>query len=186
MAKQIDDEQVFEAVLETLIENGYSGSTTKKIAQKAGINEVTLFRKYGSKGKLVASAVTYERLKIDDSKIQYSGDLKRDLTQMVKSYSKISIHQSKLFPLIVSEMVRYPELKETMKTPHEIVQMFGKIISLYQANGELKNGVPILMVLNLLGPIIVHTMLNSANPELNLPPLDVDEHIERFLYGNTA
>ena len=184
MAKQIDDEQVYEAVLETLIENGYAGSTTKKIAKKAGINEVTLFRKYGTKGELVALAIAYERLKMDDQLIQYSGDLQADLTLIVRSYSKVSVHQSRLFPLIVSEMVRYPELRETMKVPHEIVQMFAQIIGRYQADGLLRDGPPMLMVMNLLGPIIVHTMLSAANPELNLPPMDLDEHIERFLHGN--
>ncbi|MEM8859578.1 MAG: TetR/AcrR family transcriptional regulator [Chloroflexota bacterium] len=184
MAKQIKDEQVYESVLETLIENGYSGSTTKKIAQKAGMNEVTLFRKYGSKGELVAAAIRYERLKMDDTKIQYTGDLRADLLLIVQSYLKVSVHQSKLFPLIVSEMFRYPELRDAMKVPHEIVQMFAVIISRYQTDGSLKDGEPILLVMNLLGPIIVHTMLNTANPDLQLPPIDIEQHIDRFLTGN--
>jgi len=184
MAKQINDEEVYEAVLQTLVENGYGGATTKLIAKKAGINEVTLFRKYGSKGELVAAAVAYERYKMDDTKIQYTGDLKQDLLSIVNGYFDVSAHQSKLFPLIVSEMVRYPELRETMKAPHSIILMFAQILGRYQQDGALKAGDPVLLVMRLLGPIIVNTMLRTANPELELPMIDLEKHIESFLYGN--
>ena len=184
MAKQIKDERVFEAVLETLVENGYAGSTTKLIAQKAGINEVTLFRKYGSKGELVAAAIAHERFKFDDSSIRYSGDLEADLTAIVQAYLDVSLHQAKLFPLIVSEMVRYPELRETMKAPHSVIVMFGEIMARYQQDGLLKEGDPVLAVTQLLGPIIVNTMLRSANPELDMPPIELDELVDRYLNGN--
>lgn len=183
MAKQIQDEEVFEAVLQTLVENGYGGAKTKLIAKKAGINEVTLFRKYGSKGELVVAAIAYERFKMDDSNIQYTGNLRADLLSILNGYFNVSAHQSKLFPLIVSEMARYPELRETMKAPHSIVIMFGEIIARYQQDGALKAGNPILIVTSLLGPVIVNTMLRAANPDLNLPLIDLELHVESFLHG---
>lgn len=185
MAKQIDDEQVYEAVLLTLLENGYAGSTTKRIAKKAGMNEVTLFRKYGSKSELVAAAVAHQRFKFDHSPVEYTGDAAADLAKMVSFHSGVTAaHAGQLFPLIMSEMVRYPELRETMRVPHEQIRAFGAIIAKYQADGVIRAGDPVLMVTTLLGPAIVNNMLRSANPELEMPPLDIADLVDRFLNGN--
>ncbi len=187
MAKQINDEEVYEAVLFTLLENGYAGSTTKRIAQKAGMNEVTLFRKYGSKSELVAMAVAHLRFKFDHSPVEYTGDVKADLAKIVNSHSGVTAaHAGRLFPLIMAEMVRYPELRETMRVPHEQIKLFGGIIARYQADGVIRAGDPVLMVTTLLGPAIVNNMLRSANPELEMPPLNVPDLVDRFLNGNLA
>lgn len=45
-------EKLLEATLKLISEKGYLGTTTKEIAQEAGVTEVTLFRHFGSKEKL--------------------------------------------------------------------------------------------------------------------------------------
>ena len=49
MPKQIDEQKIYQTVIEMLIEYGYDGATTKEIATAASVNEATLFRKYGNK-----------------------------------------------------------------------------------------------------------------------------------------
>lgn len=73
MAKQIDDEQVYAATIELLLAKGYAGATTKMIARKAHVNEVTLFRKYGSKAQLVAAALAHERDQMAVDSVDYTG-----------------------------------------------------------------------------------------------------------------
>lgn len=46
------NEKLLEATLKLISEKGYLGTTTKEIAQEAGVTEVTLFRHFGSKEKL--------------------------------------------------------------------------------------------------------------------------------------
>lgn len=46
-------EKILEAARETFIKKGYKGATTRKIAQKAGVSEVTLFRKFKTKSSLL-------------------------------------------------------------------------------------------------------------------------------------
>ncbi len=53
MPKVIADMQIFQAVMEIIAARGYAGATTRQIAEAAGVSEVTLFRKYGSKAELV-------------------------------------------------------------------------------------------------------------------------------------
>jgi AcrR family transcriptional regulator len=50
------DETILDAALAVLAREGYGGATTKKIADEAGINEVTLFRKFKSKENLIKEA----------------------------------------------------------------------------------------------------------------------------------
>ena len=50
------DENILDAALAVLAREGYGGATTRKIAEEAGINEVTLFRKFKSKEKLIKDA----------------------------------------------------------------------------------------------------------------------------------
>ena len=38
-------------------ESGFRGATTRRIADEAGVNEVTLFRLFGSKSALIAEAL---------------------------------------------------------------------------------------------------------------------------------
>ncbi|MEM7334630.1 MAG: helix-turn-helix domain-containing protein, partial [Chloroflexota bacterium] len=76
MPKVVDQTQIFNAVIELLIKKGYAGTTTKEIAQVAGINEVTLFRRYHSKAQLVIQAVeNLANHEMMGDSIQFTGDL---------------------------------------------------------------------------------------------------------------
>src|SRR5688572_16199895 len=49
--------KILDAALRVFAETGYRGATTRRIAQEADVNEVTLFRHYGSKDDLIRAAV---------------------------------------------------------------------------------------------------------------------------------
>lgn len=46
-------DKILEAAMVIFAENGYNGATTKKIAEEAGVNEITIFRKFKSKENLL-------------------------------------------------------------------------------------------------------------------------------------
>lgn len=50
-------EQLLQAALKVYSTSGVRGATTKRIAQEAGVNEVTLFRQFGSKEALLQEAL---------------------------------------------------------------------------------------------------------------------------------
>ena len=53
----ISRERLLEAAVRVYGELGFRGATTRRIAQEAGVNEVTLFRIFGSKAALIAEAL---------------------------------------------------------------------------------------------------------------------------------
>lgn len=53
---QSTSEKLLLAAIELMSEKGYDGTTTKEIARSAGVNELTLFRHFGTKQKLIEAA----------------------------------------------------------------------------------------------------------------------------------
>jgi AcrR family transcriptional regulator len=51
--------RILEAALRVFAETGYRGATTRRIAQEADVNEVTLFRHFGSKEELIRAALQH-------------------------------------------------------------------------------------------------------------------------------
>src|SRR5437867_11834161 len=50
-------DKILRAATELYAETGFRGTTTRQIAQRAGVNEVTLFRQFGSKTALFSEAI---------------------------------------------------------------------------------------------------------------------------------
>ena len=50
-------ERILSAAAQLYSETGFRGATTRRIAERAGVNEVTLFRQFGSKTHLLQEAI---------------------------------------------------------------------------------------------------------------------------------
>jgi AcrR family transcriptional regulator len=50
--------EILSAAARVYAQHGFRGSTTKRIAQEAGVNEVTIFRHFGSKDRLLEEAIS--------------------------------------------------------------------------------------------------------------------------------
>lgn len=53
-------EKILKAAAAAFAEVGFRGATTRRIAQMAGVNEITLFRHFGSKERLLHEAIACE------------------------------------------------------------------------------------------------------------------------------
>ena len=49
--------RILQAAAHVYAQHGYRGATTRRIAEEAGVNEITVFRHFGNKSALLASAV---------------------------------------------------------------------------------------------------------------------------------
>ncbi len=54
-------DRITHAAAEIFAEAGYRGATTRRIAERAGVNEVTIFRHFGSKRELIQEAIRAAR-----------------------------------------------------------------------------------------------------------------------------
>lgn len=60
------EEKIIKATFDILENEGLAKTTTKKIAAEAGVNEVTIFRKFGNKNNLIEAAKEHYLKKFND------------------------------------------------------------------------------------------------------------------------
>jgi AcrR family transcriptional regulator len=68
---------VLDATLDELVEHGYAAMTIQSIADRAGVNKTSLYRRWGSKGALLADALLASSSPPIDP--PDTGDVRRDL-----------------------------------------------------------------------------------------------------------
>lgn len=104
-------EKIIDAAMHLIMERGYSLTTTKDIASKAGINECTIFRKFKGKKDIILSAIKLPEWNPDLKKedfAAYTGDLETDLIAFSFTYmEKVTDKMVK-----ISIGLRTPELFE--------------------------------------------------------------------------
>jgi AcrR family transcriptional regulator len=74
-------EQLLSAALRVVAEQGWRGATTRRIAEAAGVNEVTLFRHFGSKDTLIREAMCWNAARAPVPLLpEEPGDARAELT----------------------------------------------------------------------------------------------------------
>ena len=184
MPKTVTDAQIYKAALQTVIEKGYTGATTKQIALAADINEVTLFRKYGTKAELVKQAINNMVEQMDfQFTARYTGDVAADLQRIVEMYQGSAQTSGRFFYTVLLEIPRNQELAEIINTPFGLIQNIGELLARYQAEGVLKQEHPLHAVAGLLGPLIAMNIIHNATDKKLLPSPDLERHVAFFLNG---
>ncbi len=184
MPKIVTDEAVFRATVQTVIERGYTGATTKQIAEAADVSEVTLFRKYGSKAELVRQAIATLTDAVDfTTAAEYTGDVTADLLRVVQSYQAVAEENGQFMYVLFTEIPRHPELAGLVGRPLGMMNTVGRLMARYQAEGILRQEHPLHAVAALLGPLMVMNMMREVRPDMAPPPLDLAAHVAGFVNG---
>ena len=187
MPKIINDEQIYKAAMQIILERGYTGATTKQIAEAADISEVTLFRKYGSKAELTRQAIISITGQLDfESAARYTGDVGVDLLRVVELYQGTAEKNGQFIYTIMSDIGRNPELAEAISKPLSMMRTIGELLARYQDEGVLKVEPPMHALAGLLGPLIATNMIGNAVGESVMPPPDLANHVAVFLNGRIA
>src|SRR5882724_5411671 len=109
-------QRLLDAAFRVCSERGLHGATTREIAEVADVNEVTLFRHFGNKEKLIAAL--FQRAVTDqiESLIQSfnesepdANDLQRDLTRYARRYNELLMTNEALIRTLIGEARRHPE-----------------------------------------------------------------------------
>ena len=184
MPKIIENETIYRAAMQAVMERGYAGATTKQIAEAARISEVTLFRKYDNKAQLIKQAIAEMARQFDfEAASRYTGNVADDLLRVVQTYQDSADKHGQFFYMMLSEIPRHPELGDLLDTPFDMVNHIGELLGRYQAEGVLKQEHPLHAVAGLLGPVISTNMIRNARADSPLPPNDLETHVTHFLNG---
>lgn len=104
--------KILKASLELFSKKGYEPTTTKSIAEKADVNESTIFRHFDSKKNLFHVCIQ-EGLDVEEELIDVglepSDDLKEDLTEIGMKMGENMIDKSNLKKIMLMETKEHPE-----------------------------------------------------------------------------
>ena len=183
MPKVIDEKKIFKTVIEMLVSHGYEGATTKEIAKIAGVNEATLFRKYGSKAKLFENAINHQLSDTPLNRLAYTGNLEADLLSIVDAYLETNASHGEILPALLAALPRHLELRGAFSTAWGNIQGIVKIIQKHQSDGLLKEEEPFLCLNALLGPLMTDQMFRRAKLDIPFPKIDTKNYVKMFLAG---
>src|SRR5699024_9318075 len=107
MMKEDTRDRIIRAAIELVDEQGYKDATTRAIAERAEVNEVTLFRHFGNKQGILDTAIEKYSFfdKIENMKqhdIQW--DLEKDLKMLAKKYQEIVASKKEM--ILISKIGR--------------------------------------------------------------------------------
>ena len=184
MPKVIADIQIFQAVMQIIAERGYAGATTRQIAETAGVSEMTLFRKYGSKVELVKLAISslVEQTGFELA-TEYTGNIRADLLRVLRAYQETVIVHERFFFALFAEFSHTPELTDSFSQPLGLFQAIGKLLLRYQTEGMLRPENPLHSAASLLGPLLYFSMIEHSVGGPTMPPMEIETVIDNFLDG---
>lgn len=106
--------RILQAALRLFGQRGYAGTTTRALAAEAGVNEVTLFRHFGSKKNLLLAAVElFNQAGMAGSlEQQLSGDYARDIDHIAQRQAHESAEAFEMLRLLLCEAGQVPEVLE--------------------------------------------------------------------------
>ena len=182
---QETEERILDATIELLDKVGWKGATTKRIAAEAGVNEVTLFRKFRSKELLLKAAKKRNAnnflkeldllFKMDDS-----CDIRMYLIRIWKNASKMINKRINLIRISMEEVRGIPfEEKVLPKISKMIIDHLANYFKKQIDKGLIRNINPEIAALNIFSIVF---QIDIVWKIYDQKPTVVDECImENFL-----
>lgn len=164
---------------------GFSGMTTRQIAQEAGVNEVTLFRRFKNKSGIINAAFQREAATVIAKVGAYTGDLEADLLRIVETYIELARNRSFLTPIILMEMPGNPDLREAAVHPLQAQLVMTGILERYQQEGRLKHEPLMASFSALIGPMFFALFAGNIYPDI-FDEFDAHAFVQNFLHGRSV
>lgn len=178
-------DKIIDATIELVSERGYKGATTKKIAEKADVNEVTLFRHFGNK-KGIVEAIVQKYAFVDllentlEEKIVW--DVEKDLKMLVREYQHLLDQKKAIILLSLKEAGKFAELDALLKkVPQKYTDILMNYFGAMIQKGKIKKIDPYVVATNFVfinfGYFLIKNRIHPVSGEFSL-----DEFIENNIH----
>jgi AcrR family transcriptional regulator len=173
-------DKLLDATAQVFAKLGYLGCTTRRVAQEAGVNEVTLFRHFGSKDALIREALAHvERTTVTALPAEPKDPAGELLAWAQQVYANLSA-QRVLIRRVLGETVERPEISpvvcegaqgEHHCLRHYLDEVRRRGMTDVEFNAE---GVSSM----LLGALFADAMMRDMMP----PSLSVDDMVRTYVH----
>jgi AcrR family transcriptional regulator len=171
----VKDEEVLKAAMKTIVREGYDGATTKLIADEAGINEVTLFRKFHSKENILQAVIMQQRdnaLQALTSAFLSRGVHEDDkgnapriattLTELGDRLIEFMKTRMDLMILLISEGRRKPSVAKVISSiPQDMIVQLRKLFEEQMRLKKIRDVDPQLAAVTFLGFLFYYSLMKE-------------------------
>jgi AcrR family transcriptional regulator len=154
-------DRLLEVAARVYAEAGYHGTTTRRIADEAGLNEVTLFRQFGSKDALLREAIEQADRHSRASLNADASDPIPELHRWARTCIHRFYHHQKLIRQILGDTVQRPEIAPRIcEDPSDEMTQLVAFLTVLENRGILYAGDA--MILQGGAAMLVHSLLSNA------------------------
>lgn len=186
-------ERILDATARLFAERGYAGTSTRAVAEGAGVNEVTVFRRFGTKAGLLSAL----RARIADEGATFTlesaphrDDVRATLTALARAEIAAALRHGGLTVRLAVEARSIPEVADQIGAgAGQNLAGCARYLADRQAAGDLRDDVPAALLAEaffaLTSSFVMSRLLRGAPTPSSGPDLDglVGQLVGLFLAG---
>jgi AcrR family transcriptional regulator len=165
-------EQILAAAARLYAEHGFRGTTTRAIAEAAGVNEVTLFRIFGSKETLIVEAMRAHSVPVHAGTLpEVPMDPEQELAAWATQTRKVLVSMRSMLRQAMSDAEQNPEMQRcTSRGADATVESLRRYLDRLRDDGFLSADAPTHAAGSmLLGALYHDAMAREFMPHLFIP-----------------
>jgi AcrR family transcriptional regulator len=175
-------DSLLEVTARLYAEHGWRGTTTRRIAEAAGVNEVTIFRRFGSKEALLMESIEAASRDSDAYPLPDAPtDLMAELTAWARTHHKLISEKQGIIRTSLAEWEERPELAPV--ACHGAMAAFADVVRYLRVARERQligpEGSIEAASMMLLNTLFLDAMIRDVMPQAHSG--SVDESMERFV-----
>lgn len=179
-------EKILKAAARVYAEVGFRGATTRRIAQEAGVNEITIFRQFGSKAVLLHEAIHLEGLFPPPPALpEEPGDPRNDLLTWALAHYDDLVAKRSLIRTCFGECEEHPSiLPPADNTARRSGEALARYLGMLQARGLVRQDLDLHTASAMLtGVLFADAMGRDIIPDLfrSDAPASIAEYLDLFL-----
>ena len=176
--------RIMQAASDLFANKGYAGTTTRAIAETAGVNEVTLFRHFGSKENLAREIMNqFGGMTVaENMENLLSGNYREDLLMVGRMMLTVMTDKNDAMRMAICEAGHFPEFRDVVaENPRQLRQMLARYFQSLMENKKILPGHPELLAQAFLGMFFSYTVLQGFLLDSLKPDVSHDEIITQFV-----
>ncbi|QHW30966.1 TetR/AcrR family transcriptional regulator [Paenibacillus rhizovicinus] len=175
-------EKILLATISLMAEKGYDSTTTKEIALAAGVNEVTLFRHFGTKEKLLEAAFSQFHYGNEMTMLfneSLKGHLHEDLLAISRTYHAIMNRNRELISIALKGSSTLPDsvLQEASRNPKSLKNLLVDYLTRMSSEDKAVSSNPEIQALSFMW-MNYGAFISGLNTKEAVSENTLDEFIE--------